>query len=178
MRFLTWFFFFFFFFLSGRRVRFESVTALKYGTWFWMNKIQDRTQSWRSLLFKCFNVSAYLFLYILTSKFIKNWKKIASKTKFKPWILLNQTCTEKQMCAAALRPRMHFFSLTCILVLKCHGLIARGMLECMLEGVGTYVVEIVQKRDCALSWFFRKPQSISTPKASPWAFSYVVQQGF
>ena len=72
-----------FFFLSRRHVRFELVTTLKYGTWFWMNKIQDRTQSWRSLLFKLFHcvchiVSlclSYLFLFILTSKFIKNWKK-------------------------------------------------------------------------------------------------------
>ena len=73
---------------------------------------------------------SYLFLYILTSKFIKNWKKLSkqkkqnktkqnkktkNKTKTKqnktkqnkkqktknkkPWILLNQTRTEKQMRA-------------------------------------------------------------------------------
>ena len=55
------FFFFFFFLLSSRRVRFESFTALKYGTWFWMNKIQDRTQSWRSLLFKVFHCVCHIF---------------------------------------------------------------------------------------------------------------------
>ena len=79
---------------------------------FWMNKIQDRTQSWKSLLFKAFTLClSYLFLYILTSKFIKklNKKKISKQKKFKPWILLNQTCTEKQMRAAALRHWIYFF---------------------------------------------------------------------
>ena len=33
--------------------------------------------------------------------------------KIKPWILLNQTRTEKQMRAAALRHRIYFFSLSC-----------------------------------------------------------------
>ena len=41
--------------------RFESFTALKYGTWFWMNKIQDRTQSWRSLLFRVFHCVCHIF---------------------------------------------------------------------------------------------------------------------
>ena len=82
-------------------VRFESVTALKYGTWFWMNKIQDRTQHWRSLLFVSVSLClSYLFLYILTSKFIKNWKKI-SKQKKKPWICWIK-CSPKNKCARQL----------------------------------------------------------------------------
>ena len=37
-----------------------------------------------------------LFMFILTSKFIKNWKKIKQAKKLKAWILLNQTRTEKK----------------------------------------------------------------------------------
>ena len=39
-------------------------------------------------------------------------KKISKQKNFKPWILLNQTRTEKQMRAAALRHMIYFFSLT------------------------------------------------------------------
>ena len=56
---------------------------------------------------------SYLFLFILTSKFIKNCKKIKQKNS-KPWILLNQRRTEKQMRTAALRHRIYFFSLISI----------------------------------------------------------------
>ena len=54
---------------------------------------------------------SYLFLYILTSKFIQKLKKKIkqAKKKIKPWILLNQTRAEKQMRAAALRHRIYFF---------------------------------------------------------------------
>ena len=51
------------------------------------------------------------FMYILTSKFIKNWKNLSKQKKFKTWILLNQTSTEKQKCAAALRHTIFFFCL-------------------------------------------------------------------
>ena len=83
---------------------------------FWMNKIQDRTQSWRSLLFKVFYCVCHIFSCILTNKFIKRkkktWKKISKqKKKLKAWILLIQTHTKKQMCAAALRHRFFFFFL-------------------------------------------------------------------
>ena len=94
------------------RVRFESFTALKYGTWFWMNTIQDRTQSWRSLLFKVFHCVCHIFSCIFwQKKFTKTGKKNKQAKKFKPWILLNQKRTEKQMRAAALRHRI-FFSVT------------------------------------------------------------------
>ena len=85
--------------------------GLKYGTWFWMNKIQDKnTELKKSVVQSVSLCLSYLFLYILTSKFIKNWKKKLSKQKkFKPWILLNQMCTEKQMRAPALRHWIYFF---------------------------------------------------------------------
>ena len=38
-------------------------------------------------------------------------KKIKQAKNFEPWILLNQTRTEKQMRAAALRHMIYFFSL-------------------------------------------------------------------
>ena len=83
---------------------------------FWINKIQDRTQSWRSLLFKVFYCLSNLLMYILICKFIKKLEKKLSKQKkkkkkrkLKALILLNQTCTEKQMCAATLRHRIFFF---------------------------------------------------------------------
>ena len=103
-------FFFFLFFLSSRSVRFELVTALKYGTWFWMNKIQDRTQSWRSLLFRVFHYACHIFSCIFwQASSFKTGKKLCQQKKFKPWILLNQTRTEKQTRVAALRHRIYFF---------------------------------------------------------------------
>ena len=73
-------FFFFFFCLSSRHVKFELVTILLWNMEldFWMNKIQDRAQSWRSLLFKVFSCVCYVFSCIfdkyLTNKFVKNGK--------------------------------------------------------------------------------------------------------
>ena len=93
------------FFLSSRRVRFESVTALKYGTWFWMNKIQDRTQSWRSLLFKVFHCVCHIFSCIFwQASSQKNWKKIKQAKKKKKsnlefcWI----KCAPKNKCGRQL----------------------------------------------------------------------------
>ena len=77
----AFFFFFFFFFLSSRRVRFESVTALKYITWFWMNKIQDNTELKKSVVQSVSLCLSYLFLYILTSKFIKKLEKKIKQAK-------------------------------------------------------------------------------------------------
>ena len=55
------------------------------------------------------------FMYILTSKFIKNWKKNDQvKKKIKAWILVNQSGTEKQTREAAFRYTFFFFSLTTI----------------------------------------------------------------
>ena len=104
----------FFFFLSSRRVRFESVTALKYGTWFLDEQdTRQNTELKKSVVQSVSLCLTYLFLYILTRKFIKNWKKKISKQKnFKPWILLNQTRTEKQMRAAALRHDLFFLALS------------------------------------------------------------------
>ena len=104
-------FFFFFFFLSNRRVRFESIPALKYGTWFLDEQdTRQNTELKKSVVQSVSLCLSYLFLYILTRKFIKNRKKKLSKQKnFKPWILVNQTRTEKQMRAAALRHMIYFF---------------------------------------------------------------------
>ena len=88
---------FFFFFLSSRRVRFESVTALKYGTWFLDEQdTRQNTELKKSVVRSVSLCLSYLFLYILTRKFIKNWeKKLRKQKNFKPWSLLNQTRTEK-----------------------------------------------------------------------------------
>ena len=66
---------FFFFFLSSRHVRFESVTALKYELDFWMNKIQDRTQSWTSLLFKVLHCVCHIFSFMFDKQVHKKTEK-------------------------------------------------------------------------------------------------------
>ena len=69
-------FFLNFFFLSSRRLRFESVTAQKYGTWFLIEQdTRQNTELKKSVVQSISLCLSYLFLYILTSKFIKNWKK-------------------------------------------------------------------------------------------------------
>ena len=104
-----------FVFLSSRRVRFESVTALssiKYGTWFLDEQDTRRnTELKKSVVQSVLLCLSYLFKYILTSKFIKNWKKKLSKQKkLKAWILLNQTHTRKKpMRMAASRQEFIFF---------------------------------------------------------------------
>ena len=68
-----------FFFLSSRYVKFKSVTTLfsmKYGTWFFDQ--QDARQNTELKKFVVQNVLlclSCLFMYILTSKLIKNRKK-------------------------------------------------------------------------------------------------------
>ena len=112
----AFFFFFFFFFLSSRRFKFESVTILfsmKYGTWFLDEQdTRQNTELKKSVVQSVLCLSC-LFIYILTSKFIKNWKKKKKnkQKKIKSWILLNQSRTEKQTRAAALRRTNYFFSL-------------------------------------------------------------------
>ena len=76
---------------------------VQYDIWeldFWMNKIQDRTQSWRSLLFKVFHCVCHVISCIFwKSKFIKKLKKKIikqKKKKLKAWILLNQTRTKNK----------------------------------------------------------------------------------
>ena len=56
---------------------------------------------------KCFIVSVCVFSYIFWQTIKKKLSK--QKKKLKAWILLNQTCTEKQACAAALRHEIIFF---------------------------------------------------------------------
>ena len=86
--FLTFFFFHFIYLFFWAADVSNLSRSQSYSVWnmeldLWMNKIQDRTQSWRSLLYKVFYCVQHVFsLYILTSKFIKNWKKnYASKKK-------------------------------------------------------------------------------------------------
>ena len=108
-------FFFFFFFpeqqmcqiwVGHNWVQYE-IWNLIYGwtTWY---KTEHRVEE--VCCIKWFIVSVLcLFIYILTNNF-KKWKRIkqAKKKKLKAWILLNQTCTEKQTCAAALRHEIIF----------------------------------------------------------------------
>ena len=109
----VFFFFFFFFSLSSRRVRSESVTALKCGTWFLDEQDTRQNKELKKSVVQSVSLClSYLFLYIFDKKVHKRLKKkISKQKKFKPWILLNQTRTEKQMRAAALRHRIYFFSL-------------------------------------------------------------------
>ena len=85
--------------------------------WTRYKTLEDRTQSWRSLLFKVFHcvchISSFIFWRASSQKTEKKKKNYANKKKkkFKPWILLNQTRTVKQMRAVALRHRIFFFSL-------------------------------------------------------------------
>ena len=61
---------------------------------------------------KCFIVSVMSFHVYFDKKIHKNWKKkISKKNKLKAWILLNQTRTEKQTRAAALRHTIYFLAL-------------------------------------------------------------------
>ena len=59
---------------------------------------------------KCYIVSVISFLVYFDKQVRKRLeKKLSKPKKFKLWILLNQTRTEKQMRAAALRHRIYFF---------------------------------------------------------------------
>ena len=86
---------------------------MKYGTWF-MDE-QDTRQNIElknSVVQSVLLCQLCLFMYILTSKYIKNGKKklsIQKKKKIKAWILLNQMRTEKQTRAAALRHTIYLF---------------------------------------------------------------------
>ena len=63
---------------------------------------------------KCFIVSDTSFLVYFDKQVHKKLeKKLSKQKKYKPWILLNQTRTEKQMRAAALRHRIYFFLALC-----------------------------------------------------------------
>ena len=69
-------FFIIFFFLSNRRVTFGSVTnlfSMKYGTWFMDQKdTRQNTELKKSVVQSVLLCLSYLFMYILTSKFIKS----------------------------------------------------------------------------------------------------------
>ena len=94
------------FFLSSRRAKFELITALfsmKYGTWILDEQnTRQNTELKKSVVQSVLFCLSYLFMYILTSKFIKKWKKkktkqAIKKKKLKAWILLNQS--PKNKCA-------------------------------------------------------------------------------
>ena len=72
----VFFFFYFYFFLSSRRVRFESVTALKYGSW--VLDEQDTRQNTRVeevCCSKCFIVFVISFLVYFDKKVHKKNEK-------------------------------------------------------------------------------------------------------
>ena len=99
----VFFFFTFFFLFSWADVSNLSRSQL----WLWTrHKTEHRVEE--VCCSKCFIVSVLSFSYILTSKLIKHWN-IFYKKYLKAWILLNQMCTEKQTCAAALRHTISFF---------------------------------------------------------------------
>ena len=73
-----------FFFLSSKHVKFELVTSLfsmKYETWFLDEQdIRQNTELKKFVVQRVLLCLSCLFMYILTSKLIKNWKeKTASK---------------------------------------------------------------------------------------------------
>ena len=102
----------FVFFLSSRRVRFESVTALKlWNLIFGWARYKTEHRVDKVCCSKCFIVFFISFLVYFDKKVHKKLEKKLSKQKnAKPWILLNQTRTEKQMRAVALRHMIYFFS--------------------------------------------------------------------
>ena len=109
-------FFFFFFFLSSRRVKPGSVTTLssmKHKAWFMDEQdTRQNTELKKSVVESVLLRLPCLFMYILTTKFIKKLgKKISKENKLKASMLLNQMRTEKQTRAAALRHTIYFFSL-------------------------------------------------------------------
>ena len=76
--------FLFFFFLSSRPVRFESVTALKYGTWFWMNKITRQFYRVEEVCsFKVFLCVCHIFFCIFDKQVHKILKKNIKQAKKK-----------------------------------------------------------------------------------------------
>ena len=109
--FLTFFFFFFFFWAANLSDLSRSQLwnmELDFG---W-TRYKAEHKSLRSLLFKVFHCVCHIFSCVFWQASHKKLKEKSSKQKkFKPWILLNQTRTEKQMRAAALRHMIYFFSL-------------------------------------------------------------------
>ena len=108
------FFTFFFFFFFPEQQTCQIWVGHSFEIWNlifgWARYTRQNTELKKSVVQSVSLCFSYLFLYILTRKFIKNWKKKLSKQKnFKPWILLNQTRTEKQMRTAALRHMIYFF---------------------------------------------------------------------
>ena len=86
MHFCFLFLFCFVFFLSSRRVRFESVIALKYGTSFWLKtryNLRHNTELKKSVVQSVSLCLSYLFLYTLASKFIKKTGKKFKQAKKK-----------------------------------------------------------------------------------------------
>ena len=77
--FLTFFFFFFFFFSEQQQQTCQIWVGHSFENMeldFGWTRYKTEHKSWRSLLFQSVSLClSYLFLYILTSKFMKNWKK-------------------------------------------------------------------------------------------------------
>ena len=98
---------------SSRHVKFGLVTTLlsmKYEAWFMDEQDTRKNTELKKFVVQSVLCLSCLFMYILTSKFIKNWKKIKQKQKkLKAGILLNQMRTEKQTPAAALRHTICIF---------------------------------------------------------------------
>ena len=85
---------------------------------FWMNKIQDGTQLKKSVVQSVLLCLSCLFIYILTSKFIKKLKKIYTQAKKKNIKSLNFAESnahqqKKKVHAAALRHTIYFFKPDC-----------------------------------------------------------------
>ena len=80
--FKTCFFLFFFFFLSSRRVRFESVTALKYGTWFLDEQdTRQNTELKKSVVHSVSLCLSWSFLVYFDKQTHKKLKKKNSASK-------------------------------------------------------------------------------------------------
>ena len=113
MRFFFNVFFFFFFFCDQQKCQSQLWnTELDFG---WTIYKTEHTRVEEVFCSKCFIVSVISFLVYFDKQVHKKLEKKLSKQakkKIKPWILLNQTRTERQRHVAALRHRIYFFSLT------------------------------------------------------------------
>ena len=98
---------------------------MKYGTWFLDEQDTRQKQNTEVCCSKCLIVSVKSFHLYFDKQVYKKLKKKKKKQakKLKAWFLLNQTRTEKQTRAAALRHAIiiFFFSLIGLQIIEqCH----------------------------------------------------------
>ena len=85
---------------------------MKYGTSFLDEQdTRQNTKLKKSVVQSVLSCLSHLFMYILTSKLIKNWEKKLSSKKIKSLNFAESNVHRKTMRTAALRHRIYFLSL-------------------------------------------------------------------